>query len=162
VALRLYLTPHHARHYELIRAIGYGDLYRDWLRGFALVVDEANAGRPCGERIQILDFGSYGPLTTDTAPAPAGAGIFRTHPDSIHFGSELSRQVVEATLAASPCGSPPPGAVALEGATIEDYLKTVAARRARFAAEHPEQVADVEALVLNMNRPLPSVPAGTP
>jgi len=61
IALDLYLTPHHARAYELIRAIGLWPKYRAWLRELAAIADTTGA---C-----ILDFGSYSDLTTDTMAA---------------------------------------------------------------------------------------------
>lgn len=153
VELHIYLTPHNARFYEIIRGVGYWDLYREWLRGLADAADELNRGEPCQRWVRILEFGSYSPLTTDMRPADVKTQSFKRHPDSIHFGTDLAREVIEETMGASPCGSAnPPHGLVLSRQMVDAYLEQVEARRARFAADHPDHVADVRALLAGLGR----------
>jgi hypothetical protein len=151
IALDLYLTPHHARAYELIRAIGLWPKYRAWLRELATIADTTGA---C-----ILDFGSYSDLTTDTTAATVANAVFRTHPDSIHMNTELASRVIDG-LGTGACSHP--DGVALSGKSIDGYLGEIEARRERFVRDHPAFAADVAAFartlphrpeVLNAIRP---------
>jgi hypothetical protein len=137
IRLDLYLTPHHARAYELIRGIGLWPKYRAWLRELATIADETGA---C-----IIDFGSYSDLTTDTGPATGPSAVFRTHPDSVHMGAELATQVID-SLGAGSCSSTLAGGMLLSRHSIEGYLEQVETRRERFASANPSFVADVAAL----------------
>lgn len=137
VRLDLYLTPHHARAYELIRGIGLWPKYRAWMRELAKISDETGT---C-----IVDFGSYSDLTTDVEAAVGPSAIFRTHPDSIHMGHELAMRIID-SLGAGSCSDRQDEGAALSGASIEGYLEEVEARRERFARANPLFVADVAAL----------------
>ena len=114
IRLDLYLTPHHARAYELIRAIGLWPKYRAWLRELAAIADETGA---C-----IVDFGSYSELTTDTGAATGPSAVFRTHGDSIHMSTELATRVID-SLGAGSCSARLEGGALLSGRTIEGYLE---------------------------------------
>jgi hypothetical protein len=137
IRLDLYLTPHYARAYELIRAIGLWPKYRAWLRELATIADETGA---C-----IADFGSYSDLTTDTRAAAGPSAVFRTHGDSIHMGHELAKQIVD-SLGAGSCSAKLEGGTLLSERTIDSYLELVEARRDRFARANPSFTADVAAL----------------
>jgi hypothetical protein len=137
ITLNLYLTPHHARAYELIRAIGLWPKYRAWLRELAAIADTSGA---C-----IIDFGSYSGLTTNTEAATGPSAVFRTHPDSIHMGPELATQIID-SLGAIPCSSRLDGGTPLTGRTIDGYLAAIEARRERVAQANPAFVEDVTAL----------------
>ena len=137
IRLDLYLTPHHARAYELIRAIGLWPKYRAWLRELAAIADETGA---C-----IVDFGSYSELTTDTGAATGPSAVFRIHGDSIHMSTELATRVID-SLGAGSCSARLEGGALLSGRTIEGYLELVEDRREQFAKANHAFVADVAAL----------------
>src|SRR3954454_22377545 len=137
IRLDLYLTPHHARAYELIRGIGLWPKYRAWLRELAATAAESGA---C-----IIDLGSYSGLTTDTEAATGPSAVFRTHPDSIHMSTELATRIID-SLAAGSCASTLDGGMPLSGRTIDNYVESVEARREQFAQTNPAFVEDAAAL----------------
>lgn len=137
VRLDLYLTPHHARAYELVRAIGLWPKYQAWLRELANIADETG--------VCIVDFGSYSDLTTNTEAATGPGAVFRTHPDSIHMSAELGTRIID-SLSAGSCSSTLKEGTLLSKRAIEGYLELVEDRREAFVRANPAFVDDVAAL----------------
>ncbi|MEZ5889998.1 MAG: hypothetical protein R3D52_06905 [Xanthobacteraceae bacterium] len=68
-SLRFFLSPQHARTYEIIRALGRWPFYEKWLEELANQVDRANEGVACADRLVVLDYGAYKPLSVDMTEA---------------------------------------------------------------------------------------------
>jgi hypothetical protein len=154
IELRIMVSPHHAREYEIIRALSLWPMYEEWLRELSSAADEANEGKECRGRIEILNFGEYRPLNIDLKLRPASErGVFERFDDSFHYNDETSHVLIEELLTRDPCApSVHGGAVALTGDTVKAHIVEMTEARARFALIHRDEVADVVTLVSDMAR----------
>lgn len=150
IELEIYVSPHQARAYETMRALGLWSAYQTWLRRLASLVDEVNAGRPCGKRMAILNFGAYKPGNLDVRPSAGVAdGAYADYWDSYHFKEKVASQVFKTVLAFDPCGALPEDSVAtsLTGDTIEGHIAKIEIDREAFVQMHADEMADVATLV---------------
>lgn len=158
IELRIMISPHNVRQYELIRALGLWPTYAQWLRELAAIADAANSGKSCQERIEILNFGEYQPINIDLnfrkEPETAGRPtIFERFDDSFHYNPDTASVVIGETLNRDPCAPLEGGlAAALTGDTVEPHIADTEEARTRFAAAHPDEIADVVSLVSELNR----------
>jgi hypothetical protein len=148
IELRIFISPHQARAYEIIRALGLWDKYLFWLREMVKIVDDVNTGRPCNEQVQVLDFGAYKPFNLDLTFIDVEPPLYRSYSDSFHYYTNTGKTIIGLVLAASACNEQNSKiATVLSPDRIEQHIAAMEEARARFAAEHPDEVADVVALV---------------
>jgi hypothetical protein len=150
IHLRFFLSPQHARTYEIIRALGRWPFYEKWLEELANQIDRANEGVACADRLVVLDYGAYKPLSVDmTEAAPNQQGIFKYFADSFHWREPIATRVIDDVVTYDPCGTfTSDFATVLSRKTLPDHLAANRARREAFAAAHPEVVNDVREIVL--------------
>jgi hypothetical protein len=155
IELRIMVSPHHAREYEIIRALSLWPMYEEWLRKLGGAVEAANKGKGCWERIEILNFGEYRPLNIDLKlRSIAERSIFERFDDSFHYNEDTSHLLIDEMLTRDPCRPSINGvAIALSRDTVDEYIAEMREARGRFASGHPDQVADVKALVAGLARP---------
>jgi hypothetical protein len=151
IDLRIFISPHQVRAYEIIRALGLWDKYLFWLREIAKIVDDANVGRPCNEQVQVLDFGAYKPFNLDLTFINVDPPLYRSYGDSFHYYTNTGKTIIDLLLSASACKEQDSEiATNLSRDRIERHIAAIEEARARFAAEHPDEVADVVALVRSL------------
>ena len=151
IELRMMVSPHHVRQYEIVRALGLWPLYEQWLRELAAAADAANASATCEQWIEILNFGEYQPLNIDlNFRAATGRGVFEHFDDSYHYSSEISSVLFGELLTREPCAPASGRGIALSRDTVEAHIAETAERRRGFALAHPAEVADVTALIAGL------------
>jgi hypothetical protein len=156
VRLRMFVSPHHARTHEIIRALGRWPAYEAWTRELARIVDEANRGVACADRVFVLDHHAYGPWSVDMTEAPAAEyGVYRLFGDSFHYRSSLGTEMMAGVMGYDPCvDAAPAHATPLSTANVEAHLAAIRERRESFAAAHPETTAEVGELVARFLAPV--------
>jgi hypothetical protein len=154
IELRMMVSPHHVRHYEIIRALGLWPRYLEWLRELATVADTANSVSACEERLEILNFGEYRPFNIDlNFRTGSQRAIFERFDDSFHYNQASSFLLMGELLARDPCAPSVGGlAAALTPASVEAHIVEAEEERAAFAAAHPDEIADVASLVAGFTR----------
>ena len=146
VEVRLYLSPHNVRTYEVIRALGLWQEYRVWMKRLAEITSEVNAGEACEDIVPLLDFGTYKAENIESVFVPEGKqGFFPSYYDSFHFRVSVGNRLLD-RLMSWRCGdvtSNEDWGTMLSVDNVDAYLQAVEQRRAEFAARHPDVVADV-------------------
>jgi len=146
--VRIFLSPHEVREYEIIRALGLWPLYKTWIRELASAVRTFNEGRPCAQQASLLDFGGYGLLNDDHLIEDVPDQLFSRFADSFHYTTETGRRIISSVMKQD-CTSPAVGDifVDLAKADVEAHLDQVDRDREAFAARHPDEVADVKSVI---------------
>lgn len=157
VRLEIFISPCHARYFETLAVAGLWPQYEAWVAEIAELVARHDA------RARLWDFGGYTPWTTETGPTRSRpASRMRWHWESSHYTPEMGDLVLDAVLADDPEA---PGRAAGQGLgrlmrpeDVPAWRRQVAATRAKWQRDAPEEAADVRAIVSEFD---PSVAAGT-
>lgn len=147
IEVQVFLSPHHVRTYEILRAIGFWPYYISWLQEIASISDQVNSGRSCADRIPFLDFGAYKPENIDMNFVSEGGGIFKDYVDSFHYRTHVGDRIIATLSGYDGCRDGPGGfATDLSNKTIAAHLARIEEARSAFAAQYPETIAEVAAL----------------
>ncbi len=145
IDLRLVISPVHARLMEALTAAGLWDEFEGWQRELVEQVQEA-ARAADAEPFPLWDFTGFGPVQTEPVP-PAGEHGVRLESfwDPAHFRAEIGDRMLDRVfgIATDPDGF---GAL-LTPENLEAQLAATRAARDRWRAAHPEDVAEVRALL---------------
>ena len=136
IALSLFLTPEHAYHQWLIRHAGLWPAYVGFKRQ-ALAL--------AGNDVPVWDFSPPGPLTAENLPPATQAGrTMVNYNDGGHYTTAIARRIIQ-TLAD---GAATDGfGLRLDAATLDAELAAQEAALCTWAAAHPADAAEVEAMV---------------
>lgn len=145
VRLRLVVYPYHADVLEIFDRAGVWNAFERWKRLLtALVAEEAAAGTD----VELWDFGTYGPRTTEVVPGPGDtATSMRFYWEAGHFTPALGEEIIAQIFA----GSPTLGR-RLEPGTVEDVIAETRTAQLHFRIEQPAAVARVARLFRTVER----------
>jgi len=168
VQLYFFITPSHARQFEIINILGLSSLYRQWVRELTCEIAR-DPGREGGPPFALWDFSGYNSVTTEPVPALNAKTLMRWYFDPIHYKRATGRLIEDRLLglpAAELSGIEDFG-TQLSLQTIDAHFRTVARRQQEYLAAHPEFYADVAALnhdarQANHSDPAASTPGRTP
>lgn len=147
--LRIFLSPHHARTYEILHALGRWPAYEEWLRQLTNIIAGYNKGRPCQKHIVLLDFPAYSAITTDMTEAGKNDyGVYKYFGDSFHYRTQLGTMLIDSVTSYDACApTSSDTAVPLLPHTIDAHIAAINQRRADFIRAHPDVPEETEALV---------------
>lgn len=145
VDLRLVISPVHARLMEALFAAGLWQEFESWKRELVGQVQEA-ARDAEAEPFPLWDFTGYGPMQTEPVPPADDRGVrLERFWDPAHFRLETGNRVLDRVFGTA---SEPGGfGVLLTPANLEAELASQREAHDRWRAAHPEDVAEVHALL---------------
>jgi hypothetical protein len=148
VRLRLVVYPYHADVLETFDHAGLWQAYERWKRLLtALVAAEAAAGAD----VELWDFGTYGPRTTEIVPKPGDTTTaMRYYWEAGHFKPALGDEIVAQLFA----GGPPLGR-RLEPGNVEDVITAMRTAQLHFRIEQPAAVERVARIFRGHGAPSP-------
>lgn len=138
---RFFISPPHARHMEVIRAIGLWPLFEQWKRELVLTIQEEGVEK----LFPLWDFSGYNSITTKDVPRDSR---MREYLDSTHYSPFVGDMVLTRVLGESDASlqSPPDFGIRLTAANIEETLAADRERQAAYHQRNPRDVRDIEAL----------------
>ena len=145
VQVDIFTAPVHAHQMEAVRAAGLYPVHERWLTDLTLAIADANEHPDSLAPIRLWDFTGYSSITTERVPAGQTDGRMRWYRNSSIFTPQLGEVVMRRILADDPGGHPDFG-VRLEPANLGLVLMAKRQGRARYAAAHPTEVAQIQAL----------------
>jgi hypothetical protein len=147
--LRLFISPAHARHLEIIRALGLWGEYERWLRSLVELVAAEAAFVPGAQPFTVWDFTGYNSITVERVPRPEQRGnLMHWYWESSHYKTELGDLVLDRIFDHRDPSRPLPNdfGVRLTSSNLEGHLANVRRRQGEYQRANQADVAEIEAL----------------
>lgn len=161
VDLRLFISPSHARQWEIIRAMGLWPTFEQWKRELVRILAEDAAAHPGESPYVLWDFSGYNAFTTEDVPPEGDATTqMRWYWDNSHFKKELGDIVLDKVFGYrdSTRTDPPDFGVVLSPLNIEAEFARVRLEQERYHQSHPRDVLEIADMV----RAVQSKPSAKP
>lgn len=148
IALKLLISPSHARQWESLAAAGLWNKWEEWKhRLVKMNEDEAQrAGQPI---FPLWDFSGYHSISTETVPALGDTTtIMYWYFDSSHYTPAAGDLVLDRLFDFKSPGRTIPDdfGVLLTSRNIDAHLANIRVAREHYRQRHPEDVAEIEAM----------------
>jgi lipopolysaccharide/colanic/teichoic acid biosynthesis glycosyltransferase len=145
VEVDIFTAPVHAHQMEAVRAAGLYPVHERWLTDLTLAIADANDHPASRAPIRLWDFTGYSSITTEPVPRGSPDGQMQWYRNSSIFTPLLGEVVMRRILADDP-GRHPDFGVRLEPANLGLVLMAKRQGRERYAAAHPDEVAQIQSL----------------
>jgi hypothetical protein len=155
IQLHIYVSPLHALRMESLYVLGLWPTYARWLRDLARVTDESNRVNPDLPPIELWDFSGYNSVTTADLPAADDlAANMLWWVDYEHFQRQLSDVILDTIMHHQEPARPRPAdfGIILTPQNVESHLAEMAAAQEQYQQTHPQEVKEIEEMVLKTNR----------
>ncbi len=147
LALKLYVSPVHARQLALVQTAGQWEAREAWLRRVVQLVAAANARGPV-EPLELWDFSGPTEVTSEALPLDSAQPMAR-YWDTSHFKFAIGHRVLANVLR----GEREPGfGELLEPSTLEQRMLRQRAAVAAWRATHPQDDDELAAAWAELNR----------
>ena len=148
IDLRLFISPSHARQWEVIAAVGLRDKWEEWKRRLVRMneTEAAKAGKP---PFPIWDFSGYNSITTEALPAlHGGQTIMKNYIDSSHYTPYVGDLVLDRLFDSHPPGLKVPSdfGVLITSKNLDTHLAHIRAEREEYQKTHPDDIAEIKRL----------------
>jgi hypothetical protein len=148
VALKLLISPSHARHWETIAAAGLWEKWEEWKQRLVQMNME-EAQRAGQQPFPLWDFSGYHSISSEAVPALGDTEtIMRWYFDASHYRPEAGDLVLDRIFGLdSPERTVPSDfGILLTSSNIAAHLSGIRLARQHYRQTHPEDVADIEAM----------------
>ncbi|MEI6325981.1 MAG: hypothetical protein WCO91_11065 [Gemmataceae bacterium] len=145
IDLRVFISPTHARHMEVIYVLGLWPLQDEWLR-IMVKVNEEEAARAGKAPFPLWDFSGFNSRTTEEVPALGDTETrMKWYWESSHYKKELGDLVLDRVLDYSSPNRKVPAdfGVLLDSKMLEAHLNQVRIDRDAWRKSHPEDVKEI-------------------
>ena len=136
IDLKLFISPLHARHQEVIRTLGIWFLFEQWKREIVTILEEENYTS------ELWDFSGYNSITTDSIFANSN-NFYR---DSTHYHPIIGDMILSRISHNNDNNIPIDFGHILTQQNIEDHLFSIQEEQTRYRTEHPEDVIEIESM----------------
>jgi hypothetical protein len=147
--LRLFVSPAHARHLEIIRALGLWGEYEQWLRTLVDFIAAEAARVPGAQPFPLWDFTGYNSITIERVPRPDQPGnLMSWYWESSHYKKELGDLVLDRVFDyRDPLRRLPDDfGVRLGKPNLEEHLAHMRLRQQEYRRANQADVRDIERL----------------
>jgi hypothetical protein len=145
IDVRLVISPVHARLMEALFAAGLWEEFESWKRELVRQVREA-AREAGADPFPLWDFTGYGRVQTEPIPPAGDRGVrLQSFWDPAHFRMEIGDRMLDRVFGTTP--DPGGFGVMLTPENLEAQLAATRDARDRWRAAHPDDVAEVHALL---------------
>ena len=145
IDLRVFISPTHARHMEVIYVLGLWPLHEEWLR-IMVKVNEEEAALAGKNPFPLWDFSGFNTLTIEEVPALGDTDTqMKWYWESSHYKKELGDLVLDRVLDYSSPNRKVPAdfGVLLDSKMLEAHLNQVRIDRDVWRKSHPEDVKEI-------------------
>lgn len=141
-AVRLYISPSHARMNTVIRVARKQEEVEAWKRAVVMLVDEDARRHPQSSPVPLMDFSDANPYTTERLPtAQAPHGAMRWYWETSHFKTSLGDMVLKRVLTGQ---GPKNFGHVLTRDNVERQLNASRQRQRHYEANHPDEIQEIE------------------
>ncbi|MGR9087527.1 MAG: hypothetical protein ACU841_10690 [Gammaproteobacteria bacterium] len=154
IGLFLFISPSHARQWEVLAAVGLWDQWEEWKRRLVRINAEtaASASR---QPFPLWDFSGYHSLSTEALPPSEqkNAEMFG-YIESSHYKPVIGNLLLDRMFGLQIPERPVPDdfGVLLTENNIDSHLRAIRSARRQYRLTHPHDVAEIEALSRNTKR----------
>ena len=153
IALKLFITPVHARQLEALRAIGLYEGFERWKQVLVVGMSKIVRERP-EANLSLWDFSGYHEFATEPVPAAGRSQqAMLWYWESSHFKAALGSRLLDRMYRLPQSAALPEDfGVDLRPERLDAWLQATRRARAAYAKSHPEEVRDVERLAACTSR----------
>jgi hypothetical protein len=147
IDLHLFISPAHARQWEVLGASGLWDKWEEWKR-LLVKINEDEAQKAGHAAFSLWDFSGYNTITNEAVPAD---GDLKTkmfgYTDSSHYTPKVGNLVLDRMFDLHSDGRSMPDdfGVLLKTGNIERHFENIRAAREHYRKAHSADVAEIEA-----------------
>jgi len=149
IDLRLYLSPMHARYYELLRIGGQWEQYEEWKRTLVRVLAEDALRHPKAPPITLWDFSGYNTVTTEPVPPLEDRQTtMQYYWETSHFTKAVGDLILDRVFGVTVPGRVVPDdfGVPLDQQNLEARLATIRAQGEAYRRERRAELEDIDAM----------------
>lgn len=145
IALKLFISPSHARQWQVIEAAGLTGKWEDWKRELVKINSE-EAAHVSRASFPLWDFSGYDAVSSEAVPGDGDMqSNMRWYSDSSHYTPALGR-VIQGRLFGLPVsepGIPVDFGTLLTPETLEAKLAAIRVGAQAYRASHPADIAEI-------------------
>jgi hypothetical protein len=152
VDLHVVMYPYHAQYYLLFERLGLWGEFEKWKRAVLTTCYDSRASGETGSRATLWDFSAFSTESTTPVENSGDRGAGRWYWEAGHFKQALGDKVLDQILGTRSTPEPRLG-TQLTPENVDSWLQLQARNLRRFAAAHPDQLAEVDAAVALVRKP---------
>jgi hypothetical protein len=145
VKLYLFISPSHARQWEVLAALGLWDTWEDWKRQLVRI-NEEEAARAHQKPFPLWDFSGYHGISTENLPDSNVPGAeMAGYIESSHYKPAIGNLVLDRLFDLKVPGGtlPQDFGVLLTQDAIERHLEAIRSARMRYRQTHSRDIAEI-------------------
>lgn len=150
IHLTLFISPSHARQWELIHALGLWSTFEEWKRMMVKLLDREAALHPGAHPIALWDFSGFNRITTEPVPASGVRKPMEYYWESSHYKRAAGDMVIERILGVPNPNMPADFGANLTERSLEVHLAHMRRQRILYHAQNPGESSELEALLLKI------------
>jgi len=145
IALKLFISPSHARQWEVIATAGLTEKWEAWKRELVKINVE-EAARTKSEPFPLWDFSGYNAINREAVPAEGDMQtVMRWYSDSSHFTPELGMVLLDkmSGLPINKPDVPDDFGVLLTPATLEPQIDAIRKGHLAYRLTNPQDISEI-------------------
>lgn len=139
IVLHQFISPSHARQWEIMKGIGLWDEWETWKR-MVVALNEETFG---AGKYRLLDFSGYNTYTIEAVPALGSKAEMQYYWESNHYSPALGNKLMDVLLLGKADADGSFG-MPLNAQTVEKVLARIAEARKAYAAANPAEMLEVQ------------------
>lgn len=154
VKLHLFISPSHARQWEVLAALGLWNAWEDWKRQLVRINAE-EAARAHRKPFPLWDFSGYHGISTESLPDPNSPDAeMAGYIESSHYKPAIGNLVLDRMFDLKVPGRTLPGdfGVLLTQDGIDQHLEAIRSARMRYRQTHPQDIAEIAELEIEVKQ----------
>jgi hypothetical protein len=153
IALRLFISPVHARYLEWYERVGWWPLFEAWKRALVDALDEEAKAAPGRPAVVLWDFGGFHSISTEPVPGIGDHSTrMRWYRDTSHYSPEVGNLVLERILGTPGLLPSPFPEAGLTGATIDLRLAEIRSGAEHYRRAEPGEIKDIAEMLAYLRR----------
>lgn len=148
IALKLLISPSHARQWETLAAAGLWNKWEAW-KHLVVQINEEEAKRAGQSPFPLWDFSGYNSISTESVPALDDTKtIMRWYLDSSHYTPATGNLVIDRIFNFKHPNRTVPDdfGILLTSRNIDAHLANIRVAREHYRQTHPEEIAEIAEL----------------
>jgi hypothetical protein len=148
VKLYLFISPSHARQWEVLATLGLWDAWEAWKRKL-VQINEEEAARAHEKPFPLWDFSGYNSITAENLPERETAdAVMVGYIESSHYKPAIGNLLLDRMFNLNVPGRtiPEDFGVLLSENTIEQHLRNIRSARTRYRQTHQQYLAEITGL----------------
>ena len=152
IALKLFISPSHARQWEVIATAGLTEKWETWKRELVQINTE-EAQRVHRAPFPLWDFSGYNEISTEAVPLDGDTkNTMRWYSDSSHYTPALGNLLLDRMSRSVVKELPDDFGVLLTPDTLENQLAAIRRGHAAYRASHRDDEAEIAQMAMEAAR----------